>query len=47
MYVKNPSNKYPRYSELMPDASVKARYTNHASLIKPGGYKTMKALYLS
>lgn len=35
-----------RYGRLTPDVVVKARYTNQASLIKPGGYKTMKALYL-
>jgi len=35
-----------RYGRLTPDVVVKARYTNHASLISPGGYKTMKALYL-
>ena len=36
-----------RYGKLMTvDACVKARNTSHASLIKPGGYKTMNALYL-
>jgi len=35
-----------RYGRPTADVSVKARYTNHASLIKPGGYKMMKALYL-